>query len=98
MKIKNQSFESDSVELDGNSFENCRFVNCMLIFRAKAPVQLTDCTFLDVRWNFLESAALTADFIRQLSQASGDYGKFTLVNTFPVIKDWLRPEILEKLN
>lgn len=99
MRIKNQTFEeSDTVDLDGNAFEGCTFNNSRMVFRALAAVSFVNCRFKDVRWEFNGPAALTMMFIKTLTESAGDYGLGLLVNTFPALKDSLKPEVVAKLS
>jgi hypothetical protein len=97
MRIKKQEFDAEEVSLDGNVFEDCQFSKSRMVFLGRQPVSFTGCRFLDVQWDFREAAGLTASFLRVLSDETGDYGKGLIVNSFPSLKEWLRPEILEKL-
>jgi transcriptional regulator with XRE-family HTH domain len=97
MKITNQEFVNDDVEIDGNSFEGCTFRKCKMIFRARAGVSMSQCGFFDVEWVFLDSAQLTASFLRVLTDGGGDYGRSLLVNTFPALREWIKAECLAKL-
>jgi hypothetical protein len=98
VKIRNQEFTDDTVEIDGNRFEDCTFKKCRMVFRAREPVGFIGCTFTDVTWHFEDAAGMTTAFMRLLSDMAGDYGKGLIVNTFPVLREWLRPEILAKLS
>lgn len=100
MHIQDQEFIADDVQLDGNQFTNCIFRKCRMHFRAKAPVRLNGCVLDNVTWHFSESAALTLDFMRAMTEIEDneDFGKILLINTFPKLRDWIKPEILEKLN
>lgn len=98
MRIKHQEFVDDDVRLDGNQFEHCTFTNCRMHFQALSPVGLQHCTFNNVSWHFSGPASLTLDFVRAMMEMSGedDYGRILFVNTFPALKDWIKPEILAK--
>lgn len=97
MKIRNQEFNADEVELDGNSFEGCTFRKCKMQYRGKARVDLSECVFENVEWSFLDEAQLTASFLRVLTETTADYGRSLLVNSFPCLRDWIQPEHLAKL-
>lgn len=92
MRIKNQTFDAERVELDGNSFENCIFNGSTMYFTGSKPVSFLGCEFHDVRWEFSGAAALTVQFLKALTDASGDYGRGLLMQTFPAIKEWVKPE------
>lgn len=97
VQVKDSQFVDDRVDLDGNTFERCSFLKCRMTFRAREPASLLHCSFVDCLWEFQEAAALTADFIRALTNATGDYGKFMLLNTFPELKVWIKDEHLARL-
>lgn len=97
MKIKKQEFNDDDVELDGNEFEDCTFKNCDLVFRARAPVSLNRCELYDCRWSFRDAAALTTGFLHGMTSMTGDFGRAMLINTFPVLRDWLSDDAKAKL-
>jgi hypothetical protein len=98
VKIRSQKFSpGERIDLDGNSFENCQFDQTVMVFQANAPVSFEGCTFNAVLWNFDGKASLTVQFIKALSEATGDYGRALIVNTFPSLKDWMKPEALSKV-
>lgn len=94
MRIKNQDFAAEDIDLDGNIFENCKFSKSNMVFRGRAPVSFDTCTFEDVRWEFRDAASLTTSLMRAMSESTGDYGRELLINTFPALKDWVKPEKL----
>lgn len=96
MKIVNQSFTDDTIELDSHSFEGCTFLRCHMIYRGKGSVGLENCTFTDVRWEFKEGAGNALAFIRMFTDSLGDTGRYMLINTFPAIQAWIKPEHLPK--
>lgn len=98
MHITDQTFTNDEIQLDGNRFEHCTFRGCRMIFKAEAPVGLVHCHFENVSWHFIGAASLASDFIKGMTEATGDYGKALLINTFPAIKDWIIPEIRERFS
>ena len=97
MKVRNQEFNGDDIELDGNAFEGCIFRKCRMQYRGKAGVVLVECVFEDVEWSFQDAAQITAGFLRVLTDTTGDYGRSLLVNSFPCLREWLKPEHYEKL-
>ena len=51
MHYENQHFDQTHVDLDGNSFTNCRFTN--VVFRyAGGPLDMTDCSMDRFSWQF----------------------------------------------
>lgn len=97
MRVKSQPFVDDAVEMDGNSFEDCTFKNCRMIFRARGPVHFNRCTFDNVFWFFEDAAGLTIAFLGAIAGAGDDYGRSLIVNTFPFLKPWIAPQFIEKI-
>ena len=71
-KFNKSLWVQEEVEFDGHTFKNSTFERCTLIFAAKAPVKLEDCRFIQCRWVFKDSAALTIDFLRQMGTGGGE--------------------------
>lgn len=97
MKILDQKFTDDTVEVDGNQFAKCIFSRCQMIFRARAPVSFVSCTFDDITWHFDDAAGLTMAFLKALSDGAEDYGRLLIINTFPGLREWMKDEYLRKL-
>lgn len=64
-------YESTKVVLDGNSFERCKFKNCILEFGATAPVSLISNEISNCQWSFSGPAAMTINFLRSVSRDAG---------------------------
>jgi hypothetical protein len=64
--FQNSTFRNETIELDGKEFEGCRFENCYLIYRATAPMTLTNCSFLGFTITLEDAAANTLDFLTAL--------------------------------
>lgn len=97
MKITKQIFNDDTVEIDGNQFEHCEFHRCTMIFRGRATISFAHCTFDNPSWQFEDAASLVVGFIKAMSEKTGDYGLFLLLNTFPALQEAVKPHYLEKL-
>lgn len=66
MKYLGTKFRNETVELDGNEYDGCRFENCHLIYRGTAPMTLTNCSFLGFTIALEDAAAHTLDFLTAL--------------------------------
>ena len=67
MNFRGRTFQNEDVTLDGNSFENCTFRNCRVIFRGSAATNLVGNQFGEgVNWVFDGPAALTIAFLSAL--------------------------------
>ena len=96
MRIRDRTFVvGERVELDGNTFENCKFSGCDMVFRGLgSPVGFEDSTFgQDITWEFAGPASIPVQFLKQLIESTGDYGRQVLLTVFPATKDWIKPEI-----
>lgn len=50
--IANEKFFRQDILVDGQSFYNCQFTECRIVFRATAPVQFDKCVFTQCEWVF----------------------------------------------
>jgi hypothetical protein len=74
--IENETFNNETVELDGKGFINCSFTKCNLIFRASSPFGLDTKTLSKmngVTLEFLDSAALTIQALGMLYKTGGSF-------------------------
>jgi hypothetical protein len=67
-EFANETFTDQRVELDGNTYTNCTFNTCQLVFRATAPVTLQGANFENCTWTFDDAAGLTISFMTALYQ------------------------------
>ena len=52
-------FNHETVPLDGESFVDCEFRDCRLVFAGGEPPSFTGCRFDDCEWKFEGAAART---------------------------------------
>jgi len=52
MKFEGKTFSGEEIDLDFNSFKGCTFIKCKMNFRGFGPVELGECNFENVKWNF----------------------------------------------
>lgn len=71
MQYKDETFANQDVLLDGNSYINCKFRECKIIFGARGPVGLVDCNFNRCRWGFDGPAADTITFMAAMYAVPG---------------------------
>ena len=63
---KNRTFQNQTIDLDGNSYENCTFVNCKIRY-AGGPYHLAGgFGRQDVNWEFHNAALRTIRLLREL--------------------------------
>lgn len=61
--IKGTQFTRTRVELDNQSYEDCTFTECMIVYAAKGPVTLTNPNFVNCRFVVEGNAADTLTFL-----------------------------------
>ena len=64
------------VELDGNTYRNVVFTNCIMVFKGSEDggISLVGCNFDNCSWHFEGAAANTLNFINTISWAMGPHG------------------------
>jgi hypothetical protein len=63
-----QKFEKQTISLDGGTFRDCEFVDCVLFFSGLLPVDLRGSSLKGCRWEFHGPAGNTIGFLRALYQ------------------------------
>jgi hypothetical protein len=63
-------YNHETVPLDGESFEDCEFRECRLVYSGGEPPHFRDCRFDDCEWKFDAAAARTLAHLK-LVWASG---------------------------
>jgi hypothetical protein len=83
LRIHGQTYEHTTVELDGNSYDECTFVGCRLIYSGLGPVGLSGCSLRNCAFAFQGSAANAVAFLNGLA---GDPGlRRALIEILPNI-------------
>lgn len=86
MNFMNETFENTRVELHGNSYHNCTFKKCELVYDGDRSPTFYDNEYLDSIFVFTGSALRTLYFLGNMYQA-GDGGKEIVEKTFADLKD-----------
>ncbi len=79
-------FKSTVIELDDSSFIDCVFEDCELIYSARGPVRLEQCSFVDCKWSFRGAASDTVNFMKALIADFGPAGERMILETFGLAK------------
>lgn len=58
------SYNHQTVALDGETFRDCEFASCRLIYSGGALPLLEGCRFTDCAWEFQHAAADTLDYLK----------------------------------
>jgi hypothetical protein len=64
-------FNRETVALDGESFEDCEFQACRLVYSGGKPPRFENCRFDDCDWRFDDAAARTLAHLKAVWAAGG---------------------------
>jgi hypothetical protein len=64
-------FNHETVVLDGESFADCEFRDCRLVYNGGEPPSFSQCRFDDCDWKFEDAAARTLAFLKVVWGAGG---------------------------
>lgn len=62
----NHSFINQTIAMDGETFIDCSFINCRLVYAGTAEVELQGCTMQQCGWFFDGAAARTLGMLRSM--------------------------------
>lgn len=74
MESSGKTFSSASETIDGNTYTDCRFDNCKLVYRGGEMPRISGCHFENCQWQFEDAAERTLVFLRQLYHGMGTGG------------------------
>lgn len=82
---ENKLFRNQTITLDGNEYDRCRFETCVLQYQGLRPVVLNDNLMNDCQWSFKGPAANAVQFLSALHR-SGNDGALLVEQTFNMIR------------
>jgi hypothetical protein len=87
--IKNykNTYENRTVLLDGQTFEECTFINCTLQFGGTDEVALVSNKIINCKWALSGNAATTIGFLKALYQGGGGFGQQLVESIFSEIRN-----------
>lgn len=77
-----ETFQNEAVELDGNTYTDCTFVGCRLIYRGGEMPTIEGCRLDGCAWEFEDSAGRTLEFMRGIYHGMGPGGRKVIQDTF----------------
>ena len=86
MNYMSHTFENERIELHGNSYHNCTFKHCELVYDGDRSPTFNDNDFIDSEFIFTDSALRTLYFLSNMYQA-GDGGREVVDKTLEDIKN-----------
>jgi hypothetical protein len=85
MHHRNESFENTRIELRGQSYQDCTFRNCELVFNGDRPPTLTNNRFTDTVFVFTDAATRTLYLLSNVYHA-GEGGREVVERMFADIR------------
>lgn len=82
-----ETLTHDTVHLDGNSYINCVFEDCRLIYSGGVHPVFQGNSIERCTWTFEGSASRTLAFLRLLYHGMGEGGKELIETTFREIRE-----------
>lgn len=98
MFIENEYFKDAEISLDDYQFDCCKFVDCTMIYGGIGEPHMVSCELDNCHWKFVGAAANTANVMKKITEGFGDPGISIFLKTFPMVRDWLKPEYLSILD
>jgi hypothetical protein len=69
---RSQTFKGERVEICGNEYHSCKFIDCEIVFDASEALTMIDCFMDNPKMRFEGAAALTLSFLRASIAMRGD--------------------------
>lgn len=81
--FKGNTFNNQRLEIDGHIYINNTFRDCVLIYGG-GPLQFNNNNLVNVRWEFIDSAARTLGLLSSFYQSGGHAQNFVkeILSTF----------------
>ena len=70
-QISHCLYEDARIRIDGQSYLNCQFTRCELVYSGNEVVSFDSCRFIDSHFSFADAAANTANFIGSVLRDPG---------------------------
>jgi hypothetical protein len=91
VNVEDSTFAHEPVQMDGNTYRNCRFEQCTLIYSGGEIPRLENNSFTECRWVFDGAALRTMAFLRDLNYYGAAGGRALVDSTFETIMRWTPP-------
>jgi hypothetical protein len=67
------TFTNTKINLDNQSFENCMFDGCTIVFSGKGPYRLSGCSFNNCQFALDGAAALTVKYLADMHRMNAPF-------------------------
>jgi len=85
MDFSDETFNRQTINIDGNSYARCTFNECTLIYSGGNPPQFDACKIVNVVWRFADSAKRAVNFLRDIASVTAK-GQAVFDNRMDIIK------------
>lgn len=86
-RVVEQAYTNETVQVDGNRYENCIFEGCLIQYAGLDEVAFVNCRLNNVNWSFVGPAANTISFLSMLHNGFGPLGQELVENLFNNIRN-----------
>ena len=73
MMNQRNTFRNVRVELDNQTFVNCTFEGCTIVFAARGPYNLNGCNFNNCQFALDRAAALTVKYLADMHRMNAPF-------------------------
>jgi len=80
------TYSHETVALDGETFVDCEFRDCRLVYAGGEPPVFRDCKFHDCDWRQDDAAARTLAYLKVVWNAGGKATVQTLIKDITVAR------------
>ena len=80
------TFSHETVTLDGETFADCEFRDCRLVYAGGEPPVFTGCKFHDCDWRQEDAAARTLAYLKAVWNAGGKPSVQTIIKDITVAR------------
>ena len=72
-EFTDENFEGQTVELDGNRYTRCNFINCTILYSGGEIPVLAHCNFKNETWRFEGAAERTLVLLQNFARAGSGF-------------------------
>lgn len=77
-------YNHETVQLDGETFSDCEFRDCRLVYAGGEPPQFRGCSFIGCDWKYDEAAARTLAHLKLVWSVGGKSSVQALIKDITV--------------
>lgn len=86
MRHDNRHFTEETVKVDDNEYQNCRFTECRIVYTGTGIPKFANCVFERCQWVFDGAAENTIQYFASLYNGLGPGGRELIEGLFDSIR------------